>query len=119
MEMTLEMAREDLLNRIATFLQDRKESEAAGGWPEVRIAERRELTSILRDIAVLKWARDADGDLPVTWDLYDRTREDVIHGVSLPRDDLDRCIKKLSVHLVTTAERLDTYVDLREMEKKA
>jgi len=118
MEMTLEAAREDLLRQVAEFLQERKEPDAAGGWPEVTVADRCELSSILSNLVTLKWACDADGDLPISWDLYDKTREDVVHGVRLPRDNFDRCIKRLSVHLVTTAERLDTYVDLREMEKK-
>jgi hypothetical protein len=117
MEMTLELAREDLLKQIAAFLQERKVPEYGGDWPEVSKDDLHELSTILNNLVVLKWARDADGDLQIAWDLYDRTHYDHVRGLNLPRDDLARCIERLSVHLVITAQQLNTCVDLQRMER--
>jgi hypothetical protein len=119
MEMTLEAAREDLLKKIAEFLQERELPTVAGSWPEVSSEDKHELAIIISNLIVLKWARDADGDLPIAWDLYDKTRNDSVRGLELPRDDLARCIERLSVHLAVTAQKLNTYVDLQKMEKNS
>jgi len=117
--MTLELAREDLLKKIAEFLQERKEPEYAGDYPEVSSEDKHELAIIISNLVVLKWARDADGDLPIAWDLYDKTHNDSVRGMELPRDDLARCTERLSVHLVVTAQQLNTYIDLQRMEKNS
>jgi hypothetical protein len=116
--MSLEAARERLLKDVAEFLEDRKGPDPAGGWTEVTKDELHDLARIVNNLIVLKWARDVDGDLPIAWDLYDKTRDDRVYGLNLPRDNPGRCVEMLADHLVSVSRQLDIYVRIREAEKK-
>jgi hypothetical protein len=113
--MSLEVAREKLLGEIAAFLEERKE-QVDDGWTEVTDRELRGLSRILSNLVVLKWARDVDGDLPIRWQLYDKTRYEYVLGLNLPRDNPSRCIKMLAGHLMSVSQRLDIYVRIRAKE---
>lgn len=76
-------SRENLLAKIETYLAERKESNG-GGWAPVETNEVDVLEDIVHDLILLKYGKDADGDLPVRVKLIDRTRYDPDHFFAIP-----------------------------------
>ena len=64
--------KEGLFSKLEDFLKTRKTSD--GGYADVADDEMSQLVDIVRDVLELKYERDPDGDMPVEFQLVDRTR---------------------------------------------
>lgn len=69
-------AREQLIERLRTFLADPKDPDKLDNtsWDEVKPEDVQELAELIDLIIRLKWGQDLDSDAPVTAALIDRTR---------------------------------------------
>jgi len=72
-----------LLKRLEAFLADKVPEGAGGGWPKVDPAEVEALGAIVQGLIKAKYAKDADGDLPIHYTLVDRTRYQSLHFMPL------------------------------------
>lgn len=71
-----------LNNLIADFLAERRKSD--GGFAPVTEQDLNQLCSIMEKLTGMKWGRDADGDLPIDWEIIDRTRFERMHFQPVP-----------------------------------
>lgn len=86
----------DLTRKIEAFLANPSKSE--GGYAPVARDDLEQLAEILRDLVARKYEEDPDGDLPVSFELYDRTRYQRAYFSLIPhlRDEDYNDIKKLN-----------------------
>ena len=61
-----------LINKLEDFLYKRSESD--GGYAKVQERDLEKLGEIVSLIVQAKYEKDPDGDIPVSFDLYDRTK---------------------------------------------
>lgn len=85
--------KEKLLGLIESFLAVRKKG-MGGSWPDVTEDEMNELWDILNHIILLKYEKDADGDLPVVYELVDRTKYHRLDYVPIPYTYRDKSEEK-------------------------
>lgn len=78
----------EIIHLIDSFLQKRTESET-GGFSKVTQKEMHQLSEIFYKIIEAKWGRDADGDLPVKYDLLDWTRYQPMYWTEVPHHHRD------------------------------
>lgn len=71
-----------LLARVEEFGRERVPS--TGGWAPVKPEEVSELAGILNDVIAAKYDPDPDGDLPINFQLVDRTRFERAHFFLIP-----------------------------------
>lgn len=94
-----------LANEIDKFLEKRVESDGRG-WAPVSKEDFRTLADIIGKLIEAKWGRDADGDLPVEFDLVNRTTHNRLHYRPMPyywvsgnQDTLQEAIRMANVNL--------------------
>ena len=63
----------EVAERVEAFLKTRLHSDG-GSYAEVPEHDWHELHQIILDIIDAKWDRDGDGDVPISFQLVDRTR---------------------------------------------
>ena len=73
----------ELVALIEKFLAERTESEDSG-YAKVTYEDMKHLSNIVYKVIEAKWGRDADGDLPVNYDLIDRTRYQRLWWTKVP-----------------------------------
>lgn len=66
---------EVLQRNIERYLAQPKEVDPRTGWPAVDKGEVQQLADLITDLISIKYAADADGDLPIRFYLCDWTRE--------------------------------------------
>ena len=72
----------DIHERLDAFLAERRKSD--GGWAEVRDGDMTELSELIYAIIKAKFEEDADCDLPVEYNLTDRTKYHSNHFFNVP-----------------------------------
>ena len=85
--------------RIESFLG--KKSKSQGGFAPVGEKDLEELSEILRGLIKAKYEEDPDGDLPVSYELIDRTRFENTHWCRIPhaKDDAENDLMHLCTSL--------------------
>jgi hypothetical protein len=81
--LTMDATRESLNAAINEFLKERRESKG-GGWAAIEPEDIDQLHEILARLVLLRCAEDADGDLPIEWNLIDRRRYEPMHFDAVP-----------------------------------
>jgi len=67
------MNKVELLEQISRFLVDSRKSD--GGYAEVTTEDMQQLQDIFYKICELKFQKDADGDLPINFQVVDRNKK--------------------------------------------
>jgi hypothetical protein len=111
-----------LQRMLDRFLEDESPVEN-NGWAKVTSGDLQEISEIFHTILVLKFERDCDGDLPVEFDLTDRTCCERRHCYPLPyhhkastEEELDDIISTAAANAKVASERLDLLLRLRKYE---
>jgi hypothetical protein len=108
-----------LVDMIEEFLSEKRISE--GGYAEVKSNDIPQLRDIIDELITIKWERDPDGDLPVSFNVVDKTRyymppfdcykHHPIHSDDeWSMDDKNKMLRILNMNLQIAADELDTFV---------
>lgn len=115
--------KEKLLERISKFLEERKESDC-DGWAPVAFEEMKDLCGIVEDMIRMKWEADADGDVPVEFDLVDRTRFERSHFRPQPYehkaetlDAKDDCLDIALLNMHMAVDKVNTLWKIRQFDR--
>lgn len=103
---------EDLLEQ---FLKERRISK--GGWAEVTDEDKTLLSSLLRELLLLKFELDPDGDLPVEYVLVDRTERQSLHYRSVPyfHKDSNGAFRVAFANVKTAVRELDECLGMEQV----
>lgn len=109
-----------LLARIEAFSNAEKAATPGGGYAPVNQTEIEELASILRDMIALKYQADADGDVPVEFQIVDRTRFERTHFFAIPYThdakraaDYEEAITDAMTNVSIATQKLRVLLDCR------
>lgn len=95
-----------LMKKIDDFMKDKRKSN--GGYAEVRDKDIIKLSEIIREICEAKYEKDPDGDIPINWDILDRTKYEPLDLLQVPysHKDKDGHFKAVVSNLTYFSERL-------------
>lgn len=124
------MIPQELTAKLEAFLATR--SRGDGGWAPVSERDLEDLYGIMNLVLETKYEQDVDGDLPVQYQLVDRTRCEPMHFMPVPyshnAETEEQIMSNLDTHLVnleiaTSAVRNAShlrrhFVDMRLRAKK-
>lgn len=73
------------LDRVKQFVENQSVS-LDGGWPVVTEADMKEMNELVQKLIELRFDEDCDGDLPVRFQIIDRTRYEAMHYYPLKHE---------------------------------
>ena len=76
--------RDKLNSKLDKFLETYRESTSGGGWAPVTKEDKEQLNEVLYALLEAKFGRDADGDLPVQFNIVDRNKFEPNHFFNIP-----------------------------------
>lgn len=100
MDEDIPLTSREIIHLIDNFLQKRTESKGSS-FARVTHQNMHDLSEIIYKIIEAKWGRDADGDLPVKYDLTDWTRYQAMYWTDVPHRSRD-----LPGHIEATVRNL-------------
>lgn len=92
---------------IDKFAKDRRLADG-GGWAPVHDEDLDQLHCILNALLVLKFQRDCDGDLPINFEIIDRTKFEPSHFMPVPYNPFEASPEKKAEHMKEVAYNLET-----------
>jgi len=124
--MTKKGFRKNKILRLKKKLDELLEDESLvdnSGWAKVTREDLDKINEIFHTVLALKYERDSDGDLPVEFDLTDRTKCERRHNFPLPyhfkastEEELDNIIFMAASNAKVANEGLDLLLRLRKLE---
>lgn len=106
-----------LENKINKFLKEKRKSDS--GYAPVEKNDISDLNDIINLLLESKFELDCDGDLPVNWEVLDRTKYEphtAIIPVPYSHKDKEGHIKAITSNLSYYAERLDRIMRFGEIK---
>lgn len=90
------MSQLDIL--IHRFLENHRECSAGGGWAQITDEDITRLYEIIGELIALKCDKDADGDLPIEFEVINRRTHERSHYTAVPyREGRDKNDNEIEV----------------------
>lgn len=83
-----ELQMSDLFAKLKTFLMTPDHGDGSS-WPDISVEELREARTLIRELLLLKWGKDCDGDEPVTLSLLYRRKSRLPWDIPLSLSSMD------------------------------
>jgi hypothetical protein len=108
---------------LKKFLSEKVESDQ-GSWAPVTPETKGQLDELIHLLILLKWEEDCDGDLPVRYKVWDRTKDmqDSYSQFVVPKEPQNtqeflRWIRLIAVNAKMAVETLNREIDCLEFRK--
>lgn len=114
------MTKEEFIETIKEFINNPIEDNPSG-WPHVNEKDISSLFNIFLGIIEFHFPRDIDGDLPIEFEIIDRTKYEGNHFFKIPylhKNDFDLYFDKVATNASIAINKLNFAIQQRNARKE-